>query len=149
MTATMAVTNPVTRLPALRPVPLFRGLTKEQLLHVARKSVEVTHLSGATLVQQGDPGDSLCIIAEGTVEVRRDGRVVAQMTAGEFFGELSLIDGEPRSATVVAVEDVVLLTLSSSDFDSLLTIPYVARAALKSLAKRFRETQDSNRPQCL
>jgi CRP-like cAMP-binding protein len=130
-------------------VPIFRGLTKAELLQVARKSVEVTHRRGATLVRQGDPGDSLCIIAEGAVEVVRDGHVVAQMTAGDFFGELSLIDGEPRSATVVAVEDVVLFTLNSDEFDSLLSIPYVARAALKSLAKRIRETHDSHGPECI
>jgi CRP-like cAMP-binding protein len=63
------------------------------------------------------------------------------MTAGDFFGEISLIDGKPRSATVVAVDDLVLLTLSSSDFDLLLNVPYVARSALKGLAMRFRELQ--------
>ncbi|MEA2002841.1 MAG: cyclic nucleotide-binding domain-containing protein [Actinomycetota bacterium] len=145
----MAVTNPVTRLPALRPVPIFRGLTKAELLQVARKAVEIAHPQGTSVVRQGDPGDALCIIAEGSVEVRRDGHVVAQMTVGEFFGELSLIDGEPRSATVVAVEDVVLLTLSAADFDSLLSIPYVARAALKSLAERIRQAHDSHGPECI
>jgi len=64
---------------------------------------------------------------------------VAEMTVGDFFGEISLIDGGPRSATVVAVDDVVLLTLSSSDYQALLNIPYVARAALRSLAGRLRE----------
>ena len=137
----MPVTNPVTRLPALRPVPIFRGLARNALLEVARKSTEVTYPRGATVVRQGDPGDLLCIIVEGTVEVRRDGHAVAQMSAGDFFGEISLIDGKPRSATVVAVDELVLLTLSSSDFDLLLNVPYVARSALKGLAMRFRELQ--------
>jgi CRP-like cAMP-binding protein len=143
----MPVTNPATRLPALRPVSIFRGLSKAALLQVARKSTEVTYPRGATVVRQGDPGDFLCIIVEGTVEVHRDGSVVAQMTAGEYFGEISIIDGQPRSATVVAIDDVVLLTLSSSDFDSLLDVPYVARSALKGLATRFREVQSSHEPQ--
>jgi CRP-like cAMP-binding protein len=139
----MPVTNPVTRLPAIRPVPIFRGLTKAALFQVARASVEVTYDPGATVVREGDPGDSLCIITDGAVEVRHGERVVARMTSGDFFGELSLIDGKPRSATVVAIDEVVLLTLSSSEFDKLLTNPYFARAVLLSLAKRFRDLQDS------
>ncbi len=139
MMGTMSVTNPVKRLPALRPVPIFRGLTRAGLLQVARRTKEVAYPRGATVVQQGDPGDSLCVIVEGTVEVRRDDGVVTQLTPGEFFGEISLLTGEPRNATVVTVDDVVLLTLSSSDFNALLSVPYVAQAALKSLAERVRE----------
>jgi CRP-like cAMP-binding protein len=125
-------------------VPIFRGLTKATLLDVARKTGKETYPSGATVVREGDPGDALCIIVEGSVEVRTGGRVVAQMTAGDFFGEISLFDGEPRSATVVAVDDVVLLTLKSSDFEALLKIHYVARTALESLAKRVREAHASH-----
>ena len=142
----MPVTNPLTRLPAIRPVSIFRGLTKVALLKVARVSVEVTYTPGSTVVREGDPGDSLCIITDGTVEVRHGESVVARMTSGDFFGELSLIDGEPRSATVVAIDEVVLLTLSSSEFDTLMTDPYFSRAVLRSLAKRFRELQDLRTP---
>lgn len=138
------MTDPMTRLRALRRVPIFRGLTKATLLDVARKTGKETYPSGATVVREGDPGDALCIIVEGSVEVRTGGRVVAQMTAGDFFGEISLFDGEPRSATVVAVDDVVLLTLKSSDFEALLKIHYVARTALESLAKRVREAHASH-----
>jgi CRP-like cAMP-binding protein len=135
----VSVRNPVTKLVALRHVPIFGRLAKATLFELARRTNEVAYPAGATLVREGDPGDALCIIASGTVEVHKHGRVVAKMTAGEFFGEISLIDGEPRSATVVAADDVVLYTLSSSDFDALLNVPYVARAVLKSLAKRVRE----------
>ena len=141
----MSVTNPVARLAALRGVPIFKRLAKATLFEMARRTGEVAHLAGATLVREGDPGDALCIIAEGSVEVRTHGRVVAEMTAGDFFGEMSLIDGKPRSATVVAVDDVVLFILSSSDFESLLNLPDVARAALESLVKRLREADDSHR----
>lgn len=134
------------RLSALRRVPVFRGLTKATLFDVARKTREVTYPSGATVVREGDPGDALFIIVEGSVEVRAGGRIVAQMTAGDFFGEISLFDGEPRSATVVTVDDVVLLTLKSADFEVLLKHPYVARTALESLAKRVREAHDSHTP---
>jgi CRP/FNR family cyclic AMP-dependent transcriptional regulator len=143
----MAVTNPTTRLAALRLVPLFCGLTQAALFEVARRSTEVAYPPGAIVVRQGDPGDCLCVIMEGTVEVRRDDRAIAQKSVGEYFGEISLIDGEPRSATVVAVDDVVLLTLSSSDFDSLLNIPHVARVALRGLATLFREAQGAHEPE--
>jgi CRP-like cAMP-binding protein len=127
-------------------VPIFRGLTKDALFDVARMTTEVAVSPGETVVREGDPGDSLCIIVEGTVEVDTDDRVVARMTTGDFFGEISLFDGKPRSATVVAVDDVVLLKLTSSDFETLLKIHYVARSALESLAKRFRQAQGSNLP---
>lgn len=139
----MAVMNPVTRLPLLRPVPIFRGLAKQALLEVARKSTEVTFGPNEAVVEQGAPGDALFVVVRGTVEVLRNDRVVAQMTAGDFFGELSLIDGKPRSATVVAVDDVELLTISSDDFNSLLADQYFARAAIKSLAERLREAYEA------
>ena len=142
----MPVTNPMTRAPALRSVPIFHRLPKATLFDVARKAEEVKYPSGATVVREGDPGDALCIIVEGKVEVHTHGRLVAEMTAGDFFGEISLFDGRPRSATIVAVDDVVLLTISWPDFEALLDLPYVARAALKSLAERVREAHDSHGP---
>ena len=80
----MAVLNPTTRLPALRPVPIFRGLSKASLFSVARQSVEVLLPAGATVVTEGDPGDSLCVIVEGKVDVRKGDRVVAELKAGDF-----------------------------------------------------------------
>ncbi len=142
----MSLPTPMTRLRALRPVPIFRGLTKEDLFEVARMTTEVTYPADETVVREGDPGDALYIIVEGTVEIHTGGRMVARMTAGDFFGEISLFDGEPRSATVVAVDDVVLLRLKSSDFETLLKIHYIARTALESLAQRFRAAQASHVP---
>lgn len=144
LTFNMSVANPLQTLAALRNVPIFLGLTKSTLLKVARQTHEVTYPAGATIVQEGDPGDELCIITQGTVQVRRQSTVVAEMTVDDFFGEISLIDGKPRSATVVAVDDVVLLTLAAADFRSLLEIPYVARSALRSLAGRLREAHSAH-----
>jgi CRP-like cAMP-binding protein len=140
----MTVTNPLTRLPVLRPVSIFRGLSKQHLFEVARNTVEVTYPAGATVVQQGDPGGALCIVAEGTLDVSRDDHVVRQLSVGDYFGEISLIDGEPRSATVVAVDEVVLLELSTAGFDSVLSIPFVARVVMKNLAQLVREAEDSH-----
>lgn len=135
----MPILNPVTRLPLLRPVPIFRGLSKGALLQVARKSVEATYPSGSVVICEGEVGGCLGIIVKGTVEVRKGDRVIAELTAGNFFGELSLIDGEPRSADVVAIDDVTLLTLTAAEFNALLSDPYFSRAVISSLAKRFRE----------
>ena len=141
ITAPMKPTNPSAKLSALRPVPILRGLRKESLFEVARQSVEVTYPAGATVVREGDAGDSLCVVASGTLEVQQAGRVIGRLTSGDYFGEISLIDGGPRSATVIALDDVVLLELSSGDFNSLLGIPYVARAVMTNLARMVRAAE--------
>lgn len=139
----MTALNPMTRLPALRPVSIFRGLSKQALFSVARKATEVTYPAGTTVVREGDPGDCMCVIVSGAVDVCKGEEVVATLDTGDYFGELSLIDGEPRTATVVASEDLTLLTVKSEDFDALLTDPYFARAVMRNLAQRFREVQDA------
>lgn len=139
----MSTINPVARLPLLRPVPIFRGLSKAHLFEVARKAAAVTYSPGTTVVRQGEPGDTLCIVTEGKLDVYQNDSVVAHLEAGDYFGEISLVDGGPRSATVVAVDDVVLLTLSSADFDSVLEIPYVARMVMTNLAHLVRRAEGS------
>ena len=138
----MPTINPTTRLPLLRPVPIFRGLSKAHLFDVARKAAEVTHPPGTTVVRQGEPGDTLCIVTQGSLDVYQNDSFVAHLKPGDYFGEISLIDGGPRSATVVAVEEVELLTLSSADFDSMLEIPYVARTVMMNLALLLRRAED-------
>jgi CRP-like cAMP-binding protein len=140
----MTVVNPMTRLPALRPVSIFRGLSKQALFSVARKATEITYPAGTTVVSEGDPGDSMGVIIAGAVDVCKGDHVVAKLAVGEYFGELALIDGEPRTATVVATEDLTLLTVTAEDFDALLTDPYFARAVMRNLAQRFREVQDAS-----
>jgi CRP-like cAMP-binding protein len=145
----MPVTNPLARMPLLRPVPIFRGLSKQALLQVARRATEQTYPAGSVVVQQGEPGDTLCIVTQGTVEVVRDEHAVTRMTAGDYFGEISLIDGGPRSATVVAVDDVSVLVISGADFAGLLADPYVAQATIRNLATRVREAHAAHGPECL
>lgn len=139
----MTVLNPMNRLPALRPVSIFRGLSKQALFAVARKATEVTYPAGTTVVREGDPGDCMGVIVSGAVDVCKGEKVVATLDTGDYFGELALIDGAPRTATVVATQDLTLLTVKSEDFDTLLTDPYFARAVMRNLAQRFREVQDA------
>jgi CRP-like cAMP-binding protein len=139
----MTALNPITRLPSLRPVSIFRGLSKQALFSIARKATEVTYPAGTTVVREGEPGDSMGVIVAGAVDVCKGEHIVATLAAGDYFGELALIDGEPRTATVVATEDLTLLTVKSEDFDVLLTDPYFSRAVMRNLAQRFREVQDA------
>ena len=139
----MTVVNPMTRLPLLRPVSIFRGLSKQALFSVARKATEVSYPAGSTVVSEGDPGDSMGVIVSGAVDVCKGNHVVASLGTGEYFGELALIDGEARTATVVAKEDLTLLTVKAEEFDILLSDPYFARAVMRNLAQRFREVQNA------
>jgi len=100
------------------------------------------------LFSQGDEGDALYIICQGELEVRVGERAVAKVGAGECIGELALLDGDPRSASAVASADATLLKIAAGRFKHLLvTQPAAARALLRTLDKRIRETQASPTPQ--
>ncbi len=141
--AAMSVVNPSARLSALRPVMILRGLRKATLFEIARRTSEIMYPAGTTVVREGDPGDALCIVVSGVVEVSQGDRILRRLRAGDYFGEISLIDRRPRSATVVAVDDVVVLEVRSEDFDSLLNVPQVARVVMTNLASIIRDTRDS------
>lgn len=125
----------------LRRIPIFAGLSKRQLGEVARHSDELHRGAGTRLVTEGERGREVFVIAEGKATVQRHGRTIATLGPGDFVGELSLLDGQPRTATVVADEPVVLLVVSEREFKPLLvTVPQLAEALLKSLAGRLRRT---------
>ena len=97
--------------------------------------------NGAVVVAAGDPGDAFFIIAEGSVCVRTSGRV-ARLHAGEFFGEMALLDGAPRSATVTADGDVRLMVVPRNEFLQLLQDePNITIAILATLSQRVRLLQ--------
>lgn len=127
------------RVAALRQVPLFRRLSKATIYELARRTSRSAAPAGATLVRQGEPGDHLGVFISGTADVIRDGRLVGSFAPGDFYGEMSLIDGEPRSATITVTGDAVVLKVAAEDFDALLRIPDVARAMLKEMSARLRE----------
>jgi CRP/FNR family transcriptional regulator, cyclic AMP receptor protein len=86
----------------LEGVPLLANLTKKQLKAVAGTCIEVEFEPGQTLVKEMEDGQHLVSITSGTAKVVRNGRTIAKLGAGDVVGEMSLLDGEPRSATVVA-----------------------------------------------
>jgi CRP-like cAMP-binding protein len=135
----MSVSRNAARLAALRGVGLFGRLDRRTIQELNNRAREHPFAAGAVLVQQGEPGDSLCILLEGRAEVRLQGRTIDAIGPGDYFGEMSLVDGEPRSATIVATEDGLLLCIAASDFDALLNLPYVAREVIRCLSARVRE----------
>jgi CRP/FNR family transcriptional regulator/CRP/FNR family cyclic AMP-dependent transcriptional regulator len=94
------------------------------------------------LVQQGKIGWEFIFIVEGKARVEKDGKVIRQLSGGDFFGEISLIDGEPRTATVIAETDMTILVVHKTSFDNLLeTIPGLQKKILISLCKYLRRAE--------
>ena len=140
-----AVPDPTERASALRQVPLFRLLSWPTLCELGRRTDHRVVGQGEVLIRQGDPGDFLGVLLSGTADVDCDGHRIGSLSPGEHFGEMALIDGEERSATITATSEVVLLLVSAADFDALLKIPEVSRALLRSMSARLRDMQ--RRPQ--
>ena len=98
---------------SLAQVPLFAGLSPRHLKRVGDLTEQVRFMEGATVVRQGDDGDTFFVILEGEAKVAGpSGRVVNRLRPGEFFGEISLLDGGPRTASVVAETPLTMLALS-------------------------------------
>ena len=132
----------------LRKVPLFSGLSDEELEALASLTVSRTYAKGQMIILADDAGDTFFIIRKGQVKVsivHQDGREVifSLLGSGKVFGELSLLDGKPRSANVVALKDSELVSLRRTDFLNLLhDNPQVATALLAELASRLRRTDE-------
>jgi CRP/FNR family cyclic AMP-dependent transcriptional regulator len=128
----------------LRSVSLFEGLTSKELEAVLRVGKEVTHEAGQTIVEQGRRGVGFHLVTEGKARVLVRGRTAAHLKAGDYFGEMSLLDGQPRSATVRAETDVQTLSLPSWDFLPLIDKhPSIARKMLLEMSRRLRDAEDS------
>lgn len=128
--------------------PLFRGIGADQLTALAEKATEVEFAPRATIVRQGEIGTGFFIVVEGRVSVVRDAQTLATLGPGEFFGELSVLDGQPRIAQVVAEEPTRCLALASWDFENvLLEQPALSLAILRGLAARLRAVSDQQHTQ--
>lgn len=125
---------------ALARVPLFSNLSARHVRRLADLSEEHRYMEGASIVREGDKGDTFFVILEGQAKVvNRAGRVVNRVYPGDFFGEISLLDGGPRTATVVAETPMVLLGLSRSALqEQLAADPAVAVKLLQYSAAMLR-----------
>jgi len=123
----------------LQKTPLWSGLTEKELKVITRSFKELKYESGDVIVRKGEAGIGFYLITDGTVEVRSDGRVLSKLGPGQFFGEMALLDGQPRSADVVALEPSRCLALSSWSFKSILSEhPKMAVKLLQESARRSR-----------
>jgi CRP-like cAMP-binding protein len=128
----------------LASVPMFNGLQRDELLKFAELTRERTYPKGSVILFQGDPGDSLYVLRQGRAKVvliGEDGRevILGVLEPGAHFGELALIDDQPRSAHVIAMEDAQLLILRREDFRRRVEAnPSVAWALLTELSRRLR-----------
>ena len=138
----MAVTD------TLRKVPLFSQLAPSDLERVSEISRERAYPRNSVILFEDDPGDALYVVAQGQVKVvliGEDGRevILSVMGEGEFFGEMALVDDEPRSAHVIAMEDSTLLVLRREDFQGILKqTPGIALALLRELSRRLRRVDE-------
>jgi CRP/FNR family transcriptional regulator, cyclic AMP receptor protein len=125
-------------------VRLFRACTKRDLSRIASLADEIEVPKGRVLTRQGEPGWEFFVITDGEAKASMRGRRSVPLRQGSFFGEMSLLDGGPRSATVTAETDMLLLVLSSRSFSSLIDeVPLVGRRVLQVMAERLREAEQS------
>jgi CRP/FNR family cyclic AMP-dependent transcriptional regulator len=132
------------RIRHLQRVPLFSGFNEDELRRVAELSRIAEAPAGTVVTQIGEPGDAFFIIIDGAVAVRTPVGAGSQLQPGDFFGEMSLLDGEPRSATIVATTDVRLLVVDRSHFWRLLDeAPDLVRRILTILSRRVRRLEQT------
>jgi CRP/FNR family transcriptional regulator, cyclic AMP receptor protein len=123
----------------LSEVPIFSELTKKELEALSRNAKEVRHREGAVLAREGESGLGFFLIVDGTATVSVGGRPRKKMREGDFFGEISLLDNGPRTATVTAETPVQLLGLTQWGFKRLVEgNPGIATKMLKTMASRLR-----------
>jgi CRP/FNR family transcriptional regulator, cyclic AMP receptor protein len=122
----------------LRRVPLFAGLSRRELERLGAIADELDLGAGRTLIKEGTRGREFFVLVEGDAKVAKNGRRVATLSDGDFFGEIALVTDVPRTSTVTAETPVRLLVLTKRDFQRLLREqPAIQRKVLEALALRL------------
>jgi CRP/FNR family transcriptional regulator, cyclic AMP receptor protein len=123
----------------LGATPLFADCGGEAMARIADRAIEVTFEPDHVIARQGEIGTGFFVVVDGGVRVIRDGTVIARLGPGEFFGELSILDGLPRVAQVVAEGKTTCIALASWEFEAVVREePEVALAVMRVLARRLR-----------
>jgi CRP-like cAMP-binding protein len=123
----------------IKTVPLFSRCSKRELAAVAGLADELVMPAGRALATQGAPGREFVIIVDGTAEVSRDGKKINQLGAGDFLGEIALISGSPRTATVTTTSETRLLVLTDRAFRRLTAdMPSTYESVSMALAERLQ-----------
>lgn len=125
----------------LRRVDLFADMTMRQLGHVAGVTHELTQPAGSMIFSEGDSGDALFVIVSGEVEVLRGGTRLKVLRDADYFGELAVLTGETRNASVRALTDCLLLRLERSDFHQVLAGSFESvLAVVRIITRRLQRT---------
>jgi CRP/FNR family cyclic AMP-dependent transcriptional regulator len=131
----------------LAKTDLFRGLRKRVLNRLAEGAVILQHPAGTAIVDEGDKGISLHLILDGTAEVTVNGKHRADLSAGQYFGEIAVLDGKPRTASVTATSELTTLTIGIWNLQPIfLTEPSVMSAMVQVLCARLRAIDEAGIP---
>lgn len=129
---------------ALSKAPFWSNLSKQDLKSIAKVSKERKYASGDTIVKKGEGGVGFYLILDGAVEIKSEGTILAKLGPGQFFGEMSLLDNQPRSADVIAAMPSRCLIVSCWSFKGVISDnPRIALKMLQELARRLRNTDKS------
>ena len=124
---------------ALRAIPLIQGMSDRSIEIIAGIARETTYPEGSRLVQEGDPGDSFVILRSGGATVDQGGRHLRDLGSGDFLGEIALLDGGPRTASVTATDDIDALVIDREGFQRLIDqFPVVRFDVVSALTQRLR-----------
>jgi CRP/FNR family cyclic AMP-dependent transcriptional regulator len=138
----------VQRILFLKNVPLFSTMPPDTLAWVAEAADETSCPSGETIFKKNSIGDSMYVIADGSVRIHDGDKTLASLPSGAFFGELSILDGETRSATATAETDCLLLVIRQNSFRRILSNRFdVTENLLKILVRRIREQSTQSQQQ--
>ena len=125
----------------LKRIWLFSGCTQAELRRIQKVLKEVTVPTGRLLVEEGQPGLMFFVVVAGRATVKRGEQEIASIGPGDYFGELSLLDDKPRSASVVCDTDMTLLVLMQRHFQKILRAsPSMAHKLLKTMGTRLRDS---------
>ncbi|MFN2624998.1 MAG: cyclic nucleotide-binding domain-containing protein [Mycobacteriales bacterium] len=125
-------------------IPLFGGCTKKELELLSRNAERATYQPGDVIIKEGSVGYEFFVIVDGKAEVKKGGRVVAALGAGDYVGELALLDRAPRNATVVAATEVNVILLGYREFWGVLSeAPGLDKKLLVGMAKRLRQLEEN------
>jgi CRP/FNR family cyclic AMP-dependent transcriptional regulator len=127
----------------IKRVPLFSGCSKRELEQIAGIADEIEMPAGKALTREGASAHEFFVLAEGSAEVERKGRIVNTLGSGDFLGEIALITGVPRTATVTTTEPCQMLVITARDFKALLRrMPSLQLKVLDALAARLPNEYD-------
>jgi len=128
----------------LKRVPLFTGCSKGELRELAKSADELDIREGTVLTREGRPGREFFVLIDGTARVTKGGKKVADLTAGDWFGEIALITNRPRTATVTATSPGDVLVITDRRFHSVVeTMPSIALKVLATIGERLTHDERS------